>query len=94
MARRWMPVVVTAGVAALLAGAAVFTADRAGCTEPGSYVPVPGGMQLVTRCLNNADLPVAPRRPSKSPHPRKPPGRLSPPSLEAVNSTRPTYQVS
>jgi hypothetical protein len=65
MARRWMPVVVTAGVAALLAGAAVFTADRAGCAEPGSYVPVPGGMQLVTRCLNNADLPVAPPPPKQ-----------------------------
>ncbi|MFY9807522.1 MAG: hypothetical protein WCC65_01855 [Pseudonocardiaceae bacterium] len=60
MARRWMPVVVTAGVAALLAGAAVVTADQAGCAEPGSYVAAPGGMQLVGGCLNNADLPVAP----------------------------------
>jgi hypothetical protein len=60
MSRRWMPVVVTAGVAALLAGAAVFTADRAACTEPGSYVQVPGGVQLVGGCLNSADLPVAP----------------------------------
>ncbi len=71
MARRWMPVVVTAGVAVLLAGAAVFTADRAGCAEPGSYVPVPGGMQLVTRCLNSADLPVAPPPRKQTPPPPK-----------------------
>ena len=60
MGRRWMPVVVTAGVAVLLAGAAVFTADRAGCAEPGSYVQTPSGVQLVGGCLNSADLPVAP----------------------------------
>lgn len=69
MARRWMPVAVTAGVAVLLAGAAVFTADRAGCAEPGSYVRVPGGVQLIGGCLNSADLPVAPppRQPSPPP---------------------------
>lgn len=60
MGRRWVPVVVTAGVAALLAGAAIFTADRAGCADPGSYVRVPGGVQLIGGCLNSADLPVAP----------------------------------
>lgn len=60
MGRRWMPVVVTAGVAALLAGAAVFTADRAGCAEPGSYVRTPAGVHLIGGCLNSADLPVAP----------------------------------
>jgi hypothetical protein len=67
MTRRWMPVVVTAGVAALLAGAAVFTADRAGCAEPGSYVQVPGGVQLIGGCLNSADLPVAPPSPKQLP---------------------------
>ncbi|MGH3785871.1 MAG: hypothetical protein ACRDRG_04820 [Pseudonocardiaceae bacterium] len=56
----WMPVVVTAGVAALLAGAAIVAADRAGCAEPGRYVSAPGGVQLIGGCLNSADLPVAP----------------------------------
>jgi hypothetical protein len=63
MGRRWLQVVVTSGVAALLAVAAVFTADRAGCAEPGSYVQTPGGIQLVGGCLNSADLPVAPPHP-------------------------------
>jgi hypothetical protein len=68
--------VVTAGVAVLLAGAAVFTAERAGCAEPGSYVQVPGGVQLVGGCLNGADLPVAPppRKQSTPPPPAKPLG--------------------
>ncbi|MGH3816036.1 MAG: hypothetical protein ACRDUV_26910 [Pseudonocardiaceae bacterium] len=57
---RWMPVVVTAGVAALLACAAVITADQAACNNPGRYVSAPGGVQLVGGCLNGADLPVAP----------------------------------
>jgi hypothetical protein len=74
MGRRWLPVVVTTGVAALLAGAAIFTADRAACSEPGSYVRVPGGIQLVGGCLNSADLPVAP------PGPGHPPLRLKPAS--------------
>lgn len=60
MTRRWMPVVVTAGVAVVLAGAAVFTAQRAGCPEPGSYVRMPGGIALIGGCLDSADLPVAP----------------------------------
>ncbi|MGH3770485.1 MAG: hypothetical protein ACRDRW_03650 [Pseudonocardiaceae bacterium] len=75
MARRWMPIVVTAGVAALLAGAAVLTADRAGCPEPGSYVWIPGGAQLIGGCLNTADLPVAPPpAPQSPPAPKKTPG--------------------
>jgi hypothetical protein len=69
MAGRLMPIMVTGGVAVLLAGAAVFTAGRAGCAEPGSYVPVPGGVQLVGGCLNSADLPVAPPPVSKPPTP-------------------------
>jgi hypothetical protein len=77
MARRWMPVMVTAGVAALLAGAAVVTAERAGCPEPGNYVRVPGGVQLIGGCLQRADLPVAPSlvppSVSQSPAPRKKP---------------------
>lgn len=72
MGRRWLPVVVTTGVAALLAGAAIFTVDQAACSEPGSYVRVPGGVQLVGGCLNSADLPVAPA-PVRSPLPLKPP---------------------
>lgn len=74
MERRWLPVLVTTGVAALLAVAAVFTADRAGCAEPGSYVRTPGGIQLVGGCLNIADLPVAPPQPIHTPSlPTKPP---------------------
>ncbi|HKR51834.1 MAG TPA: hypothetical protein VJT72_20080 [Pseudonocardiaceae bacterium] len=57
---RWMPVAATAGVAALLACAAVITANQAACDEPGRYVSAPGGVQLVGGCLNSADLPVAP----------------------------------
>jgi hypothetical protein len=72
MGRRWLPVVVTTGVAALLAGAAIFTADRAACSEPGSYVRVPGGVQLVGGCLNSADLPVAPPPAHQPPVPLKP----------------------
>lgn len=70
-----MPVVVTAGVAALLAAAAVFTADRAGCAEPGSYVRTPAGVTLIGGCLNGADLPVAPPPPVQQhpPLPAKPP---------------------
>jgi hypothetical protein len=67
MGRRWLPVLATSGVAALLAVAAVFTADRAGCAEPGSYVQTPGGVQLVGGCLNSADLPVAPPQPVHHP---------------------------
>ncbi|MGH3870014.1 MAG: hypothetical protein ACRDSR_00625 [Pseudonocardiaceae bacterium] len=59
---RWMPVLVTTGVAALLACAAVITANQAGCDDPGRYVSAPGGVQLVGGCLNSADLPVAPPR--------------------------------
>lgn len=57
---RWMPVAVTTAVAALLAGAAVFTADQAACDEPGRYVLAPGGVQLVGGCLQEDQLPVAP----------------------------------
>lgn len=57
---RWMPVAVTSAVAALMAGAAVLTANQAACDEPGSYVPVPGGVQLVGGCLQEDDLPVGP----------------------------------
>ncbi len=71
---RWLPVVVTAGVAALLACAAVVTADQAGCDEPGRYVSAPGGVQLVGGCLNSADLPVAPPLVQRPPEPAKPLG--------------------
>jgi hypothetical protein len=74
MERRWLPVLVTAGVAALLAVAAVFTADRAGCADPGSYVRTADGVTLVGGCLNSADLPVAPPQPIHHPSlPTKPP---------------------
>ena len=77
MGRRWMPVVVTTGVAALLAGAAIITANQAGCANPGSYVRIPGGVALIGGCLNSADLPVAPppapRTPSSS-HSKPPTG--------------------
>lgn len=59
----WMPVVVTSAVAALLACAAVVTANEAACDEPGSYVVAPGGVQLVGGCLRSDDLPVAPPMP-------------------------------
>jgi len=72
LSERWMPAMVTAGVAALLAAAAVVTADQAGCDEPGRYVSAPGGIQLVGGCLNSADLPVAPPPVLSPPAPVKP----------------------
>ncbi|MGH3722259.1 MAG: hypothetical protein ACRDRI_26165 [Pseudonocardiaceae bacterium] len=68
MARRWTPIVVTTGVAALLAAAAVFTADRAACPTPGNYTWTPTGIRLIGGCLNTADLPVAPVAPPPTPH--------------------------
>ncbi|MDQ3600058.1 MAG: hypothetical protein M3408_02145 [Actinomycetota bacterium] len=57
---RWMPVAATVAVAAVLAGAAAVTADRAGCDDPGSWVVRGGDVDLVGGCLDSADLPVAP----------------------------------
>jgi hypothetical protein len=62
-------------VAALLACAAVVTANQAGCDEPGSYVIAPGGVQLVGGCLRSDDLPVAPPVPEQS---------APPPAVEPV----------
>ena len=70
---RWMPVVVTTGVAALLTCAAVITANQAGCDEPGRYVSAPGGVQRIGGCLNRGDLPVA-----------LPPGRQSAPPVQPL----------
>lgn len=70
---RWMPVAVTVAVAAVLAGAAAVTADRAGCDNPGSWVVRGGDLDLVGGCLDSADLPVAP-----------PPGRPAPDAPPAV----------
>lgn len=75
---RWMPVAVTTGVAALLACAAIITADQAGCAEPGRYVSAPGGVQLVGGCLNSADLPVAPPPVQQPVAPVKPLGHQTP----------------
>ena len=51
-------------VAAALAGVAVFTVQRAGCDEPGRYVPTAAGYDLVGGCLAPGDIvvkaPVAP----------------------------------
>lgn len=60
---QWMPIAVTSAVAALLACAAVLTANQAACPEPGSYVVAPGGVHLVGGCLKRDDLPVAPPPP-------------------------------
>ncbi|MGH3980667.1 MAG: hypothetical protein ACRDRZ_16985 [Pseudonocardiaceae bacterium] len=57
---RWMPVTVTAAVAAVLAGSAALAADRAGCDDPGTWVVDPRGAQLVGGCLDSEDLPIAP----------------------------------
>jgi hypothetical protein len=51
-------------LAALLAGAAVLTVQRAGCDDPGRYVPSPSGYDLVGGCLAPGDIvvktPIAP----------------------------------
>lgn len=43
-------------VATVLAGVAVLTAVHAGCDNPGRYLAVPGGYELVGGCLNPDDL--------------------------------------
>ncbi len=65
---RWMPVAATVAVAAVLAGAAAVTADRAGCDDPGSWVVSGGTVDLVGGCLDSADLPVAPPPAQPAPH--------------------------
>jgi hypothetical protein len=45
-------------VASALAGVALFTATHAGCDDPGRYLPVPGGYELVGGCVDPADLVV------------------------------------
>ncbi len=51
-------------VAAVLAGIAVFTVQRATCADPGRYVASPSGYVLVGGCLAPGDIvvkaPVAP----------------------------------
>lgn len=66
---RWMPVAVPSAVAAMLACAAVVTANQAACDEPGRYVLAPGGVQLVGGCLHRDDLPVAPPADEQFPPP-------------------------
>ena len=46
-------------VAAALAAVAVVTVQRAGCDDPGRYVPHAGGYELVGGCLSPGDI-VAP----------------------------------
>ncbi|MGH3830036.1 MAG: hypothetical protein ACRDRS_06215 [Pseudonocardiaceae bacterium] len=55
-----MPVVITAGVAVLLAGAAVVTAEQAGCPDPAIYIWTPNGLALIDPCLNPTNLPAPP----------------------------------
>jgi hypothetical protein len=45
-------------VAAVLAGVAVFTVQRAGCDDPGRYVPAATGYVLVGGCLAPGDIVV------------------------------------
>ncbi|MCW2718433.1 MAG: hypothetical protein QOG20_211 [Pseudonocardiales bacterium] len=51
-------------VAAVLAGLAVFMVQRAGCDDPGRYVPSADGYVLVGGCIAPGDIvvkaPVAP----------------------------------
>ncbi|GAA4705528.1 hypothetical protein GCM10023215_51880 [Pseudonocardia yuanmonensis] len=52
--------------AAVLGTLAIVTVEQAGCTDPGHYVPVPGGYELVGGCLSPDDLviPAAPAAPA------------------------------
>jgi len=54
------PVVATVAAAALLAGGAVYTVERAGCDDPGHYVRNGDSVELVGGCLEPGDLPVGP----------------------------------
>jgi hypothetical protein len=54
-------------LAALVLGSlAIVTVEQAGCTDPGHYVAVPGGYELVGGCLSPDDLviPAAPAAPA------------------------------
>jgi hypothetical protein len=55
-------------VAAVLAGIAVVTAQSAGCDDPGHYVPVAGGYELIGGCVAPGDIVV----PQPAPHQVKP----------------------
>lgn len=53
--------------AAALAAVAVATVQGAGCDEPGYYVPVEGGFELVGGCVAAGDLLVAEPEPLPPP---------------------------
>lgn len=53
-------------VATVLAGVAVLTVANAGCADPGRYVAVPGGYELVGGCLNADDLIVPAPAPART----------------------------
>ncbi|GAA2853732.1 hypothetical protein GCM10010472_08720 [Pseudonocardia halophobica] len=52
--------------AAVLGTLAIVTVEQAGCADPGHYVAVPGGYELVGGCLSPDDLvvPAAPAAPA------------------------------
>jgi hypothetical protein len=52
--------------AAVLGTLAIVTVEQAGCTDPGHYVAVQGGYELVGGCLSPDDLvvPAAPSAPT------------------------------
>jgi hypothetical protein len=54
------PIAATLTAAALLAAAAVYTVERAGCDDPGHYVRTGESVELVGGCLEPGDLPVGP----------------------------------
>lgn len=52
--------------AAVLGTLAIVTVEQAGCADPGHYVAVPGGYELVGGCLSPDDLvvPAVPAAPA------------------------------
>jgi hypothetical protein len=63
------PIVATLAAAALLAGGAVYTVQRAGCDDPGRYVITGDSVELVGGCLEPGDLPVGPAPAAVDNHP-------------------------
>jgi hypothetical protein len=68
-------VIAPLAVAAVLAGIAVVTVQGAGCDDPGRYVPVAGGYELIGGCVAPGDIVV----PEPAPH-----------QVESVDPTAPS----
>ncbi|WP_064742906.1 hypothetical protein [Pseudonocardia spinosispora] len=75
-AERWS-VVVSLVVAAAMATIALITVQRAGCEDPGRYVPTASGYELVGGCVEPGDLTIGTDvEPAPAPTPPRPDDHL------------------